>query len=51
MKYDFFAGSYGGREDEGIAGFRLDTEAGTLTKLWGYRFAAKAKPNRWIFIS
>lgn len=37
MKYEFWAGSYGTREEETIARFSLDAQTGQVTKLYGYR--------------
>lgn len=39
MKYEFWAGSYGTKEEETIARFSLDAETGQITKLYGYRGA------------
>ena len=37
MIYEFYSGSYGKAEEEGIVKFRMDTEKQTITKLYGYR--------------
>lgn len=35
MKYEFFAGSYGGSQEENIVRFSLDGETGNITKIYG----------------
>lgn len=37
MKYNFFAGSYGKREEESIVKFSLDGETGQLERSYGYK--------------
>ncbi len=39
MRYEFWAGSYGTKEEETIARFSLDTETGQMVKVYGYRGA------------
>ncbi len=45
MRYEFFVGSYGGREEENIAKYSLDTDKGRITKLYGY---AGAENPSWL---
>lgn len=45
MKYEFFAGSYGSRQEETIFKFFLDTDTGQIRKLYGY---AGAENPSWL---
>ncbi len=45
MRHEFWVGSYGTKKEEGIARFSLDTEAGRMTRLYGY---SGAENPSWI---
>lgn len=48
MKYEFYAGSYGKKEEEGIIKFSLDGDTGNVEKIWGQK--GTENPS-WLTIS
>ena len=48
MRYEFFAGSYGDREEENIVKYALDGQTGEIAKLFGWK---GARNPSWLTLS